>query len=87
MYTVFYHLSLKFNFILSIPNLLQEMNVLLECLQRLSLPVGNKITLVIAIHFDVSVVRNTRQFYFPGYMVENPNAIYCGCPFFFHLKS
>lgn len=57
---VFYHLSLKFNFVLLIPNLLQEMNVLLECLQRLSLPVGNKITLVIAIHFNISMVRNTR---------------------------
>lgn len=60
MYIVFYHLSLKFNFILSIPNLLEEMNVLLECLQCLSLPVGNKITLVIAIHFDISMVRNTQ---------------------------
>lgn len=60
MYIVFYHLSLKFNFILSIPNLLEEMNVLLECLQCLSVPVGNKITLVIAIHFDISMVRNTQ---------------------------
>jgi len=60
MYIVFYHLSLKFNFILSILNLLQDKNVLLECLQRLSLPVGNKITLVIAIHFNISVVRSTR---------------------------
>lgn len=60
MYIVCYHLSLKFNFALSIPNLLQEMNVLLECLQCLSLPVDNRITLVIAIHFDISMVRNTR---------------------------
>lgn len=87
MYHIFHHLSLKFNFILSIPNLLQEMNVLLECLQRLSLPVGNKITLVIAIHFDISVVRNTQQFYFPEYMVEILMLFIVAVPFFFQLRS
>lgn len=61
--------------------------MLLECLQRLSLPVGNKITLVIAIHFDISVVRNTQQFYFPEYMVEILMLFIVAVPFFFQLRS
>lgn len=87
MYVVFYHLSLKFNFALSIPNLLQEMNVLLECLQCLSLPVDNRITLVIAIHLDISMVRNTRWFYVPEYMVQILMLFIVAALFFYPSKD
>lgn len=87
IYIIFYHLSLKFNFILSISNLLQGMNLLLECLQRPSLPVGNKITPVIAIHFCISVVRNTWWFYFPELGWKSWCCLFWLLPFFLPVES